>query len=97
MTAEQKRLERLHILATLAQHGPMTARELVKRANHECVDDRFEALPDLNPRGITQKLNAISWSPPAIFVDIEHPVGDPPRWKITGKGREHLREHGVVV
>jgi hypothetical protein len=95
MTAEQKRLERLHILATLAQYGPMTGLELVKVANDECADDRFDQLPDLSPRGVGQKLNALS-----LRRDVRAEYIEAKRlyeWSITDMGRAMLAASGVEV
>jgi hypothetical protein len=99
MTAEQKRLERLHILATLAAHGPMTGLEIVKHANEECCDARFEGVPDLTNRGIGQKLSGLERT--------GHVRGRVKRsrvlrervceWDITVRGRELLAENGVEV
>jgi hypothetical protein len=95
MTAEQKRLERLHILATLAAHGPLTGLEIVIRANDECVDGRFEDLPDLPKRGMGAKLNALS-----LRGLVQGKWDDATRqyeWSIDSFGRKLLAENGVSV
>lgn len=99
MNAEQKRLQRLHILATLAGHGPMTGLELVKVANDECADDRFDQLPDLSPRGVGQKLSALSLrglvtGRPRRSRVLSERVCE---WDITESGRAELDLFGVEV
>ena len=93
MTAEQKRLQRLHILATLAAFGPLTGLEIVKHANEEVIDDRFEALPDLTNRGIGSKMGG-AWHAGFVTGDWTGP-GGATTWSITFRGRDHLRESGV--
>jgi hypothetical protein len=88
--AEIKRRERLHILATLAEYGPMTGLEVVRRANGECAHEALEMLSDLTNRGIAAKLDGL-WSR-GLAVGEHHGGAQPIVWRITEVGRRHLAQ-----
>lgn len=93
MTKAVKRLERIHILRTLVQHGPqMTGLEVVERANSECDHELLEDLPEITARGVGQKLNAMALDG-LVTGDRAAPYrsgkANPPMlWSVTDKGRE---------
>jgi hypothetical protein len=85
VTKREKYLERIHILRTLINYGPTYGANLAERCNTECDHDAFDDLAEIKPRGITQKLNALSlegmargWWPGD---------GQPMLWEVTEKGR----------
>jgi hypothetical protein len=88
--AHTKRLERLHILATLDAHGKIYGTEVVAIANSECAHDALDALPELANRGITAKLNSLSLD--GLTRGAWPGDGTPMKWEITNSGRAFLRK-----
>ena len=95
--AEQKRLERIHILRTIYNYDTpcgMRGVSIADLANEACDHDLLEGLPPISRRAIGQKLQAMS-------ID-GLVVGEMPRdwrslplserrtllWRITDKGRD---------
>lgn len=87
--SRQKHLERIHIIRTLINYGPLSAVELAYHCNTECDHDALEALPEINPRGITMKLQGMSLD--GLVDGTYGPVLPPPgpmQWSATEKGHK---------
>lgn len=94
MTKREKYLERVLILRTLVNYGPMFASDLADRANTECDIDALDGLPEITRRGIGMKLDSLNRLGLVAWTCPEGP--DRPRlWTITGKGEEMAMSMGI--
>jgi hypothetical protein len=84
-----KYLERVHILRTLINQGPLSGIELADRANQECDHDAFETLPAISRRGIGQKLSAMALD--GLVVGTQAVRFAPLTWAVTDRGRAFAR------
>lgn len=82
-----KKLERMHLLATVVEYPGLPTQEVRDRANNEAQHDVFDPLPFVTPQGITAKLNSLSLA--GLVEGYLSPEGM--RWLPTDKGREAIR------
>lgn len=81
LTKQVREHERIHLLLTLGEYGPLTASDLRSRMNEECSLEMFDYLPLVSPQGITAKLNALSVA--GLVTGSGHPI----EWEATDKGK----------
>lgn len=86
----ERYLERIHIVRTLINYGPLSAVELAYHCNTECDHDALETLPEINPRGLTMKLNgmAVDGLVQASYGPVLRLASSPLQWRATGQGHE---------
>lgn len=88
--ARLRELERIHLLRTLVNYGPMTATRVAEVANGACDDEAFDGLPEISARAIAGKLNGLSI---AGLVTAEHRRAERVAdrvliWRVTKHGEQ---------